>query len=220
MLARLNIFAFVFALTATLQAQTPPPATAVHFQNVRIFDGKGGDALCAVERAGARQQDRAHLVNADPCRPPCRHVLIDGGGRTLMPGLIDAHWHAMLMRADARRRHSVTSATTISWPATRRPTRLMRGFTTVRDVGGPVVRSQARHRRRHRHGPAHLSVRRHDHRHERARGFPPADRSAADDRRHAHPHGADSAAAWSRTAPTRCACACANSSCRAPPRSS
>jgi imidazolonepropionase-like amidohydrolase len=24
--------------------------------------------------------------------------LIDGGGRTLMPGLIDMHWHTMLVR--------------------------------------------------------------------------------------------------------------------------
>ena len=25
-------------------------------------------------------------------------TIINGGGRTLMPGLIDAHWHTMLIR--------------------------------------------------------------------------------------------------------------------------
>jgi imidazolonepropionase-like amidohydrolase len=25
-------------------------------------------------------------------------VVIDGGGRSLMPGLIDAHWHTMFVR--------------------------------------------------------------------------------------------------------------------------
>ena len=34
---------------------------ATLFQNVRIFDGKGKTLVGAVERAGARQQDRAHL---------------------------------------------------------------------------------------------------------------------------------------------------------------
>jgi imidazolonepropionase-like amidohydrolase len=65
-------------------------------------------------------------------------VLIDGGGRTLMPGLIDAHWHTMLVRpshaalltADIGHLNLVAGAEATAT--------LMRGFTTVRDMGGPA----------------------------------------------------------------------------------
>jgi imidazolonepropionase-like amidohydrolase len=65
-------------------------------------------------------------------------VLIDGGGRTLMPGLIDMHWHTMLVRptpaalltGDIGHLNLVAGAEATAT--------LMRGFTTVRDMGGPV----------------------------------------------------------------------------------
>ena len=64
-------------------------------------------------------------------------MLIDGGGRTLMPGLIDNHWHTMLVRptipallgGDIGHINLVAGAEATDT--------LMRGFTTVRDVGGP-----------------------------------------------------------------------------------
>ena len=63
--------------------------------------------------------------------------IIDGGGRTLMPGLIDAHWHAMLIRVTPAQ--SFGDAGYVALVAAVEATdTLMRGFTTVRDVGGPV----------------------------------------------------------------------------------
>ena len=64
--------------------------------------------------------------------------MINGGGRVLMPGLIDAHWHAfmasvpqmLLMTADPSYLHLLA--------ARQAEATLMRGFTTVRDLGGPV----------------------------------------------------------------------------------
>src|SRR5262249_35020029 len=61
-----------------------------------------------------------------------------GGGRTLMPGLIDAHWHTMLVRptpaalltGDIGYLNLVAGAEATAT--------LMRGFTTVRDMGGPA----------------------------------------------------------------------------------
>jgi imidazolonepropionase-like amidohydrolase len=55
-----------------------------------------------------------------------------------MPGLIDAHWHAfmaatpqtLLMTADVSYLHLLA--------ARQAQATLMRGFTTVRDLGGPV----------------------------------------------------------------------------------
>ncbi|HSQ86134.1 MAG TPA: amidohydrolase family protein [Desulfobacterales bacterium] len=63
-------------------------------------------------------------------------VVIDGEGRTLIPGLIDAHWHMALaelpmtsiISGDA---YEVGIRMTLAAPKT-----LMRGFTTVRDMGG------------------------------------------------------------------------------------
>jgi imidazolonepropionase-like amidohydrolase len=63
---------------------------------------------------------------------------IDGTGKTLIPGLIDAHWHAMFTTIPA----VVAQISDIGYVFARaivgvRET-LLRGFTTVRDLGGPV----------------------------------------------------------------------------------
>ena len=63
----------------------------------------------------------------------------------------------------------------------------------------PRLRVEAGDRRRSRVGPAHLSVRRHDHRHRRSWRLTSVVRSA-ECRRHAQPRGADPAAASSPTA--------------------
>ena len=73
------------------QAQQSP---VVLFQNVRIFDGKNG-ALSAPSNVLVRnnkiERISAAAITADA-------QVVNGGGRVLMPGLIDAHWHAMLVR--------------------------------------------------------------------------------------------------------------------------
>lgn len=63
--------------------------------------------------------------------------IIDCGGRTLMPGMIDAHWHSILAGI------SQMAAVTADIPyvhlvaAQEAERTILRGFTTVRDVGGP-----------------------------------------------------------------------------------
>jgi imidazolonepropionase-like amidohydrolase len=62
---------------------------------------------------------------------------IDGTGKTLIPGLIDAHWHTVLTTVP----EAVASLGEIGYVfaqavVSARDT-LMRGFTTVRDLGGP-----------------------------------------------------------------------------------
>jgi imidazolonepropionase-like amidohydrolase len=64
-------------------------------------------------------------------------TIIEGGGRTLMPGLIDAHWHAMLVRPNPMESLGDVGFNNITAGDEATDT-LMRGFTTVRDVGGPV----------------------------------------------------------------------------------
>jgi len=60
---------------------------------------------------------------------------IDGEGRVLMPELIDAHWHAMLIMIPPVPALFDTGYANIAAGVQAERT-LMRGFTTVRDVGG------------------------------------------------------------------------------------
>lgn len=64
--------------------------------------------------------------------------VIDGGGRTLMPGLIDSHIHFSLYTpANMAARANVDPFLAATIATARAQKMLMRGFTTVRDTGGP-----------------------------------------------------------------------------------
>src|SRR5690606_32285229 len=56
---------------------------------------------------------------------------------TLMPGLIDAHWHAMLIATTPLETMNDIGLAYLAAGDEAEDT-LMRGFTTVRDVGGPA----------------------------------------------------------------------------------
>ena len=64
--------------------------------------------------------------------------VIDGGGRTLMPGLIDAHWHTMLSSITLQEGHTEEVDYLHAREIVGAEKTLLRGFTTLRDVGGPV----------------------------------------------------------------------------------
>ena len=106
------------------------------FSNVRIFDGRS-PALSAPSNVLVRGNviDR---ISREPIAVDrsAETRIIDGGGRTLMPGLSDMHWHAMLVRpTPAIVLGSDIGYTTLLAGAEATAT-LMRGFTTVRDMGG------------------------------------------------------------------------------------
>jgi imidazolonepropionase-like amidohydrolase len=132
-------------LCQTGQAQVAPAASPSNaggaitlFQNVRIFDGKSAALSAPVNvliRGNIIEKISAEAIATDRRSDT---VLIDGAGRTLMPGLIDAHWHTMMVRptpaallaGDIGHLNLVAGAEAADT--------LMRGFTTVRDVGGPA----------------------------------------------------------------------------------
>jgi imidazolonepropionase-like amidohydrolase len=64
--------------------------------------------------------------------------LIDGGGRTLMPGLIDMHWHTLLVRPSHAELLTIDVGYLNLLAGAEATATLMRGFTTVRDMGGPA----------------------------------------------------------------------------------
>jgi imidazolonepropionase-like amidohydrolase len=114
-------------------AQTP--ATQTLFNNVRIFDGKSG-ALSAPSNVLVKGNIIERISTAPIAADPATTV-IAGGGRTLMPGLIDAHWHTMLVRPTAQEAIAGDIGYTNILATLEANDTLMRGFTTVRDLGGP-----------------------------------------------------------------------------------
>src|SRR5262245_4668791 len=63
-------------------------------------------------------------------------TVIDGGGRTLMPGLIDCHVHVYLSEVNIRNLEHVPLTLMTARAAPLMRGMLERGFTTVRDTGG------------------------------------------------------------------------------------
>ena len=110
------------------------PLPQVLIKNVNIFDGKrdslaqGMDVLVEgnlIRKIGKGLQG----VNATE---------VDGGGRTLMPGLIDGHAHVMI-NAHFDTVEKDYDLTDLSYRATKVAERfLLDGFTSLRDMGGPV----------------------------------------------------------------------------------
>ena len=108
----------------------------VLFQNVRVFDGKSSE-LSAPTNVLVRGNKIEKITTDDI---PVDHgvdITVDGGGRTLMPGLIDAHWHAMLVRPTPPQLMANDLGYTTLLAGAEATATLMRGFTTIRDVGGP-----------------------------------------------------------------------------------
>ena len=117
-------------------AQTQPLTTTV-IQNVRIFDGKSSQ-LSAPSNVLIRGNMIERISStAIPTDQGANTVLIDGGGRTLMPGLIDAHWHTMFIRGTPAELETNDIGYSNLLAAAEATDTLLRGFTTVRDVGGP-----------------------------------------------------------------------------------
>jgi len=108
------------------------------FENVRIFDGKAtelsppshvlvrGNVIARIDTVPISAE-----LNSDA-------QIIAGNGRVLMPGLIDAHWHT-IMNAIPQMTLMTADPNYVQLIAARQAeATLMRGFTTVRDLGGPV----------------------------------------------------------------------------------
>ena len=116
--------------------ETTPSVTL--FQNVRVFDGKN-PTLTGPTNVLVRANTIEKISNLPiPADRSGNTQIINGGGRTLMPGLIDVHWHAMLIRANPAQAIAGDAGYNNIAAGVEATDTLMRGFTTVRDVGGPV----------------------------------------------------------------------------------
>jgi len=119
-------------------AQTPPTTNTL-FENVRIFDGIS-EQLSAPSNVLV-VDNKIQTISTTAISPPDGDLTrIDGDGHVLMPGLIDNHVHLFMAIStieqvlspdtdpEVLRQNSEKMATDT----------LLRGFTSVRDLAGPV----------------------------------------------------------------------------------
>ncbi len=129
-----KLFLAVVVMAVGLTAHGQDKASVTLITNAKIFDGVNeqlidGDVL--IENNLIKQ------VGSN-IKAPRGAMVIDAAGKTVIPGLIDVHWHMALaelpmsfvLSGDA---FEVGIISTLASPKT-----LMRGFTTVRDMGGNV----------------------------------------------------------------------------------
>lgn len=120
-------------LSVPAMAKDAAPKHSVLITNANIFDGKN-EKLAAGMSVLVEGNKIAKIAKSIPA--PAGATVIDAKGKVLMPGLTDVHWHVMfnavpiptLVTAD------MSYLTLIGAKSAQED--LMRGFTTVRDVGG------------------------------------------------------------------------------------
>ena len=101
--------------------------------NVNVFDSVAG----RVEGPFDVTVDAGTITWVAPAGGDESGSRIDGTGKTLMPGLIDAHWHTAFTTIPAMVATMGEVGYVFAQAVVSARDTLLRGFTTVRDLGGP-----------------------------------------------------------------------------------
>src|SRR5204863_9436961 len=105
----------------------------IHLKNFEMLDPEVGELSGGHELVV--EGDTIREISAKPIKLANAGV-IDCGGRTLMPGLIDSHVHVVLSEVVIRNMESVPLTLMTARAARLMHTMLDRGCTSVRDPGG------------------------------------------------------------------------------------
>jgi len=118
---------------AAVCAQDDSPSHIL-ITNVNIFDGVNEELAVGMS---VLVEDNVISEVATAIPAPSGATIIDGGGRTLLPGFIETHAHLMLMGPNLPAMEAGTTWEDFAIHGTRMAEMyLMQGFTTVRDAGG------------------------------------------------------------------------------------
>jgi imidazolonepropionase-like amidohydrolase len=129
----------LLALTSAAHAQPNPsqPPRETLFREVRVFDGRSDRLTDATDVLV-----RGNVIAAISPRQaaPSGATVVEGRGGTLIPGLIDVHVHLTFSSMPMLRmlRPDLTPEIAEQEAARTAEAMLLRGFTSVRDAGGPV----------------------------------------------------------------------------------
>ncbi|MFC0401096.1 metal-dependent hydrolase family protein [Paraburkholderia rhizosphaerae] len=120
------------------QTTNPPaaPDRPVTFTNFMLFDGKSS----TLRHGLYLSVDGNRIGHIGSGQPPStgNPMLIDCGGRVMIPGLIDMHWHSLLAALPIQVLLQVDMGFVYLAASAEAQRTLLRGFTTVRDAGGPA----------------------------------------------------------------------------------
>ncbi|PHK93272.1 peptidase M38 [Pseudoroseomonas rhizosphaerae] len=107
--------------------------STLFLKNARIVDGSAPEP--AAPQGVVIEGGTIREVSAT-ARAPEGAEVIDLAGKVLMPGLIDAHVHVVAVEASLARNATLPDSLVMARSIRLMGEMLMRGFTTVRDVGG------------------------------------------------------------------------------------
>jgi imidazolonepropionase-like amidohydrolase len=132
--AVLSLILFGFGINMLLAQGSPEK---IIFENVAVFNGQSEVLL--LNQNVVVNGNKIVSISSEPIGDSVEGLRIDGSGKTLMPGLIDAHVHMIFSSMTLRQLMSpdLNPETVMKNASTQSEKMLMRGFTAVRDVGGP-----------------------------------------------------------------------------------
>lgn len=128
---------FLFSLSFTAYSQKSESITLI--TNVNVFDGvneklqKDMDILIEGNLIKQISAERLSVIQTDNV------TIIDGQGKTLIPGLSDAHTHIVWNDNIEYLIYSAPEGYMGALAARNAHEMLLRGFTTARDMGGPAL---------------------------------------------------------------------------------
>jgi len=118
-------------------AAAAPTISAVLFRDVRVFDGRRAQLSGPVDVLVRGQTIERVAPTPMAGTDGTALTVIAGNGRTLMPGLIDNHWHTVMAAVPLPLLIEGDVGYLNLLAAGQAQATLMRGFTSVRDLGGP-----------------------------------------------------------------------------------
>jgi imidazolonepropionase-like amidohydrolase len=145
-----NILVFIWLtslLVLSLQANANPDCndkedkSAIIINDVGLFNGKDSSIQEhmniliydeVIQKISEKTIDKNEVPEGYTLMPE-----IDGDGKVLMPGLIDAHWHFFMADIEDQEFCNADAGYLHTRAAVEATKTLMRGYTSVRDVGGP-----------------------------------------------------------------------------------
>ena len=133
--AVLSVFMFV-ALPIALQAQEEEPPPQVLITNVNVWDGTSDGLMNGVD---VLVTDNLISEVGGSISPPSGATVIDGGGRTLIPGLIEMHSHLSIMEGMLDGRDAFDQMAIGAMTGSVLRSYLDQGFTTTMDLGGNTL---------------------------------------------------------------------------------
>ncbi|WP_170365931.1 metal-dependent hydrolase family protein [Ruegeria arenilitoris] len=135
-LFKATLLAGVVSLAAGMSSAQDEALPQTLFTNVHVFDGVNE---ARIENASVLVEGNLiKEISTDGIEAP-NATMIDGGGRTLMPGMHDQHVHLLVFNPLSDGLRQNITPFHLGGVATIRSERiLMNGFTTVRDLGGPA----------------------------------------------------------------------------------